>query len=389
MRKEWWYLAAAALVGATVWFVAHRPAPDTPQADVAPVVALATVRVGAFAVVLDEAGSAGAPAASTAQLAFASAGILRSIYVHAGDRVSAGEALAALDLRPLELAAQGAQADAQAADAQAAAAAVNRYATRITVDRTAAARAQRLYAAGVIAFKDVEEARATLAADEADARSAHANRVAMQAQAASAMLKAQSAQGDLERATLRSPSDGVVTAILHRPGEAVDPSTPVVTIGSAQPDVATLHVPSSDVAQIAVGDEADVTISGSAQPPAKGHVIAVVPSVDPATQSATVVIAGLPAGALAGAAVNARITVAHVRGMLVPQAAIVSDPQSGNDVVFVQTPQKDGSVKFSQRIVTVAHEDGNTALVSAGLHLGERIAAQGAFELLAPAGGGD
>lgn len=389
MRKEWWYLAVAVLVAATAWFVAHRPAPDAPQADAAPVVALASVHVGAFAVVLDESGSAGAPAASTAQLAFAGAGIVRSVYVHAGDRVRAGEALAALDLHPLELAAQSAQADAHAADAQAASAAVDRYATRIAVDRTAATRAQRLYEAGVIALKDVEEARATLAADEADARSARANRTAMQAQAASAALKAQSALGDLNRATLRSPSDGIVTAILHRPGEAVDPSTPVVTIGSAQPDVATLRVPSSDIGQIAVGDEADITISGSAQSPAKGHVIAVVPAVDPATQSATVVVAGLPAGALAGAAVDARITVAHVRGMLVPQAAIVSDPQSGNDVVFAQSTQKDGSVKFSQRVVTVAHEDGTTALVSAGLRPGERIAAQGAFELLAPTGGGD
>ncbi|MGC2129977.1 MAG: hypothetical protein WA629_07775, partial [Candidatus Aquilonibacter sp.] len=122
---------------------------------------------------------------------------------------------------------------------------------------------------------------------------------------------------------------------------------------------------------------------------AAGRVTAVVRALDPTTQTATVIVAGLPQGAAAGAAVRARIAVARVNGLLVPQEAIVADPQSGNDVVFVQQRQIDGSFKFIQANVNVDHENGTTALVGAGLKPGERIAAQGAFELLAPAGGGD
>lgn len=391
MRKNQMYVAAGAIVVVAIalaWFLSHRGGQAPAQADVTPNVPLATVRFGAFAVVLDETGAIGAPAGSSTQLAFASSGVLRTVYVHVGDRVRAGDALATLDLRALSLAASSAQADARAADAAASAAAVDRYSTRLDVDRNAVARQERLYAAGVVALKDVEDARATLAADQADARSAGANRNAASAAAASATDKAAAAQGDLERATLRAPIDGIVAAVLHRAGEPVDPSTAVIVVGPAAQHEATLRVPSRDAAQIAVGDPVQLVVSDSGER-ASGSVTAVVPAVDPSTQTATVTVSGLPADAVAGAAVRARITVAHVRGLLVPQEAVVADPQSGKDVVFAQQRQKDGSFKFAQVVVPVEHEDGTTALVGSGVRAGDRVAAQGAFELLAPAGGND
>ena len=390
MRRRWTYLAGAAvlvIVAGIWWMLAHRGAAES-TAEMTPNVQLAAVRYGDFAVVLDESGFIGAPAGSSTQLAFASSGVLRTLYVHAGDRVVAGESLATLDVQPLALAARGAQADARAADAAATAAAVDRFSTRLAVDRNAVAREQRLYSAGVVALKDVEDARATLASDQADARSAGAQSAAAQAQAASAADKAALAQNDLARATLRSPSDGVVTAILRRAGEPVDPSTPVVVVGPADQQEATLRVPSTDAAQIAAGDTVELVVSGSRQR-TQGRVAAVISAVDPTTQTATVIVTGVPADAVAGAAVRARIAVARVRGLLVPQSAIVADPQNGDDVVFARQRQKDGSFKFAQVAVSVQHEDGTTALVASGLRPGERVAAQGAFELLAPAASSD
>lgn len=390
MRRRWIYVAGAvalAIVASVWWALAHRGAAES-TAEATPSVQLAAVRFGDFVVALDESGFIGAPAASSTQLAFASSGVLRTLYVRVGDRVSAGESLAALDVQPLALAARGALADARAADAAATAAAVDRYTTRLAVDRDAVARQERLYGAGVVAFKDVEDARATLAADQADARGAGAQSAAARAQAASAADKAALAQNDLARATLRSPSDGVVTAILHRAGEPVDPSTPVVVVGPTDQHEATLRVPSTDAAQMAVGDTVDLVVSGSQQH-AMGRVAAVIAAVDPATQTATVIVTGVPADAVAGAAARARIAVARVRGVLVPQSAIVADPQRGDNVIFVRRQQKDGSFKFTQVVVSVQREDGSTALIASGLRPGERVAAQGAFELLAPAGGGD
>lgn len=195
-------------------------APTQAPSDAAPQVPTAVVRYGDFTIVLSEAGRVGAPAGATSQLAFPSAGILGTMYVHVGERVSAGEALASLDGRSLGLAASAAAADARNASAQATAAAVDRYSVKLSVDRATVAREQRLYEAGVAAGKDVEAARAQLAADSADARASVAGRTAAEAQAQGAAARSQLANSDLARATLRSPIDGVVTAIARRPGRA-------------------------------------------------------------------------------------------------------------------------------------------------------------------------
>lgn len=385
-KWTWAGIAMIVVAIAGYWFFTHQHVSPAASAAGAPNVALATVRSGPYDVTLDEAGTIGAPAGTTSQLAFPLAGTLGSIDVHVGEHVSAGEALAALDLRSLALAAQQASADAQAASAQASAAAVDRYTTKLAVDRAALVREERLFRAGVAARKDVEAARAQLAADEADASAAGANRNAAQAQARSAGVRAQLANTDLARATLRSPVDGIVTAIMRKPGESVDPSTPVIAVGPAAQNEATLQVPSSDATRIVRGDVATVAVTGSRET-AQARVSAVVPAVDPATQSATVVLAGVPSSAVAGNAITAKVIVAHTYGLLVPQAAIVQDPQSGDNVVFVQQKQKDGSMRFVQKTVTVVHENGTIAEVTGDVRSGDRVAAQGAFELLAPAGG--
>ncbi len=383
-RWIWWVLGAVAAIGGAIAFL-HRTPPATTSPDPGVSVPLAIVRYGPFAVVLDEAGHIGAPSGTQSQLVFSNAGVLGAVYVHVGERVQAGQALAVLETRPLALAAQQAAADAQVAAAQAQAAAVDKYSTQLSVDRAALARARHLYAAGVAAEKEVQSARAQLAADEAAAQGASADRRAAQAQAQSADARAVLASTMLANATLRAPTAGVVTAIMRRAGEGVDPSTPVIALGPPSQGDVTLAVPSGDAAQIAVGDPARIIVGTER---AGGRVTAVVPAVDPATQAATVVLSGAPADAVAGSAVRARITVAHVHGLLVPESAIVADPQSGKTVLFVQQKQKDGRTKFAERAVHVAHEDGTTAELRDGVHAGDRIAAEGAFDLLAPAGGG-
>ncbi|HEV2037987.1 MAG TPA: hypothetical protein VGQ96_05205, partial [Candidatus Eremiobacteraceae bacterium] len=114
-------------------------------------------------------------------------------------------------------------------------------------------------------------------------------------------------------------------------------------------------------------------------------VIALVPAVDPATQQATVVVSGVPPSALAGDAVEASIVVASENGILVPTSAIVQDPQTGDTLVFVASADASGQTKFAPRKVRVAAGDQTTTRIASGVRPGDRIAAEGAFELLAPA----
>ena len=401
-RRRWFVAAVVAVIALAIAIVLRR-SPAPPAKTAGPSVSIATVRYGDYAVVLDEAGYAGAPAGTTAQLAFAGSGVLRDVYVHVGERVAAGEPLASLDTRALALDAAQARAEAQAAAAgygggsvpeaavTAARERAHAAADRATADRAAVLRAQRLYDAGVDALKDVQAAQAQLSADEAaattaqaDLRGAGAQPSVVSAQVRAASARAASADLLLSQGTLTAPTGGYVVEIYHHAGEAVDASKPILAIGPPQSEV-TLSVPGTDAAQIAAGNPVELRVAGGAGSTG-GRVVAVVPAVNQQTQTATVVVSAARAAAVAGSAVRARITVAHVRGLLVPESAIVEDPQRGESVVFVQRRNPDGGTTFAQRTVQIAHEDGTTAQLSSGVTAGERVAAQGAFELLAPSG---
>ncbi len=353
-----------------------------------PSVALSTVNIAPYNEQITAVGRIGAPAGNETRLSFAVPGILHSVDVRIGEHVSAGEALAQLDLSGLSLAASQAQADAQAAAAGARQSSVDRTSTKIAVDEAALRRAQSLYAAGVSPLKDVQTAQAQLAQDRADALTARAAISGAGAQARSAQARAGMAQRDLSNGTLRAPTDGVVTAILKHPGESVDTTTPVVAIGPGASNDVTLSVAAADAAQVHQGDTVALSIPGTGLH-STGRVVGVSPAVDPTTQATTVVVSGVPTGAPSGSAVQATIRVARSRGIVIPQTAIVQDPQSGQTLVFVEVRRKNGDPKFEQRAVRIARQNGSEALIASGLHQGERIATQGGFALLAPAGGGD
>lgn len=387
-RHRKWILAVAVLatLALVVALWMRRRAP-VPVARAAPQVALATVRTGTYALTVDATGSVGTPAGSQTKLAFAVPGILQRVDVRVGERIVAGQPLAQLNTATLALAAEQAQADARAAAAAAQLAAVDRTSTRIAVDEAALARARALYAAGVGARKQIDAALAQVAADRAEAAAARATIDQSRAQVQGAYAQARIAQRNYANGTLRAPVGGVVLAIYRRPGEAVDTSTPVLAIGPDAQNEITLAVPAPELQRVAVGDPVSLAFPGTLLH-AAGRVSAVVPAVDPATQSGTAVVHGVPASVPAGAAVQATIVVGHDRGLLVPQSAVVQDPQTGATVVFVRLLRKDGTPVFAQRTVRVVHANGTVAQIGAGLRSGDRVAAQGAFELLAPASTG-
>lgn len=383
MRSFGRALCFAVLAAAAAGCARH----EAGQAAAQPSVPVATARYGQYTESVSALGRIGAPAGAAAKLAFAEPGILSGILVHIGEHVSAGDPLAQLDTSGLTLSAAQSQADAQAAAANARQAAVDRTSTKIAVDEAALRREQSLYSAGIAALKDVQAARAQLAQDRADAATASATRQGSSAQLQSAQDRAALAQRDLTNATLRAPSGGVVAAIYKRVGESVDTTTPVVAIAPESANEITLDVTATDAARIHPGDPVAFNVPGT-DIHSSGRVSGVSSALDPATQSATVLVTGAPGGAPPGSAVQARIDVSRDRGIVIPQSAIVQDPQSGDTLVFVQTRDRNGDVKFDQRSIVVAHQNGSEALVASGLRAGEKIAAQGAFNLLAPAGGG-
>ncbi len=456
--------AAAVLVVAVVAAVAvaslgARGKPKDAGAPSVPNVTLFVARSGAVDERIEAAGRVGPPAGSSAKIAFAQAGILRTVAVRVGDRVSAGESLAVLDRAALGAAVQQAHADAGGAAAGfgggalpsaaarsaaarlavadgklqtlqsggpaalssqiQAASTARQAALKVQADEAAIVRSEQLLTAGVVATKDVDAARAQLASDEADQRTADAKvsaatsdfQAAIKAAqadvatarsdvqtaqsqqgilggaAASAQARLASAQIAYQNGELRAPADGIVLAILKHPGESVDATQPVMEVGPPFGNSVTLTVPADASRRIARGDAVTLQLTQRARV-THGWVIAVVPAVDPATQAGTVVVSGAPADAVPGDAVSATIVVGRAAGVVVPTSAIVQDPQTGNTVVFVRTADpKSGNAGFAMRSVSVRAGDATTTSLASGLRPGERVAAQGGYTLLAPAGG--
>lgn len=288
---------------------------------------------------------------------------------------------------------------------------------KVQSDRATLDRVRTLQQGGVSAQKDVDAARAQLEADLADLKSAQAklsaagadftsavrsaeadfalarsdlaNAQAQQqvlaAQSSSAQAKLSSAELAYAAGVLPAPNDGVVTAILKHPGEAVDSTTPVLEIGPPRGHDVTLSVPADEARLIHVGNPVELQARQSGRR-VTGAVIAVVPAVDPTTQASTVVVNGVPPDAISGDAVTATITTSHERGVLVPTSAIVQDPQTGKSVVFVREPHAKAGDSFASRDVSIRATDNTSTVIASGLRAGEQIAAQGGYNLLAPTG---
>lgn len=344
--------------------------------------------------------------AASAQAAYGGGSVAQSALASARAKATA----AATRLATLERGGIGASADRLSA-----AAALRQAQLKLDADRRNLARVQTLFTGGVSPQKDVQAAQAQVDADaqdvtanqaknaaaglaqngtlaqarsdaaqaQSDVRAAQAQADVQRATASSASAKAASARRDLTNGTLRAPEAGVVVQILKKPGEAVDLATPVVALGPRRDVGASLSVSAADVARIHVGDSVDLRVSETGAT-SRGRVIGVVPSVDPTTQTAAVTVTGVPSSAPPGASLRAQIVVSHDVALTIPTSAIVIDPQSEKTLVFVR--KNDGT--FIARPVIVRAGNGADSAISSGLKAGEKIAKQGAFDLLAPAGGG-
>ena len=359
---------------------------EQPPSQSPPQVPVAVVRLGAVQQTLALAGRVGPAAGTQTKLAFSIAGTVRSIDARLGDRVDAGTPLARLDPTSYALAAQQAGADASAASAASAAAQVDRVSVKLRVDQAELERQRRLYHAGISALRDVQATEATLAADRADAQTANAQIAQAQAQAVSAGARAASANFDVERTTLRAPHDGIVVAIFAQPGDAVDATTPIVAIAPSQQRTVTLDLPVNDVARVRAGDSVRLTAGDTSW---GGRVSGVATAVDPATGLAVMTVDGVPSGIAAGTPVDATVVVGAARGLLIPAQAVIEDPQSGRTLAFVQTRDKNGATTFEARTVTIDARNEAFVRVASGLRPGERVAARGAIDLLAPPSGGE
>jgi multidrug efflux pump subunit AcrA (membrane-fusion protein) len=385
MKRSPVIIGAGIVVIVIAWIaISHHRPPRTPP-NLAPPVPVAVVREGTVDEAIVLSGRVGPAAGTQTKLSFPEQGLLQRIDVNLGERVLAGQALAQLDTAPFAAAAQQASASAQAASAQLANARVDRWSVKLRVDEAELARQRVLLQAGVVAKSAVQAQEATVASDRAEVQSAQDQISAAQAQATSAAAQASAANYSLDRATLRSPANGTVVGIYAQPGEDVNSSSPVVAIAPDATGVATLDVPVIDVSRITTGDLVRVDAAGRSF---NARVGGVAPAVDPATGLAEIGVVGVPGGIPPGTPIDASVVYGYARGLVVPESSLVADPQSGDMLAFVESRGANGDQRFTAREVQIGARDGARVLIVSGLRAGERVAREGAVDLLAPSGGG-
>jgi multidrug efflux pump subunit AcrA (membrane-fusion protein) len=226
---------------------------------------------------------------------------------------------------------------------------------------------------GIAARSDVSVARGDLQTAEAQRRVAQA--------------QFHTAEAAYQQGVLRASSDGVVVAVNKHVGESVDAATSVIDIAAPSVTEATLAVPSDQLSAIHLGNP--VTLHGTQGTLCDARIARVLTAVDATTQSASATVAGIHcATLLSGEALTAIVTVARENGIIIPSTAVVTDPESGNTVVFVRHAHPhSGESAFEQRKVRIIDDDTHVALIGNGLRADEQIARIGAYTLLAPNGG--
>lgn len=189
-------------------------------------------------------------------------------------------------------------------------------------------------------------------------------------------------QATIARKTIRAPFRARVGLADIHPGQYLNEGTWLTTLQGVDDAV---HVDFAVAQQVAlglqVGHTVDVFVTEWAAPIA-ARIAALDARIDPATRNAMVRarIEGADRAPAPGASVRVRVPVGPVRkAVAVPVSALRKGPEG--DHVFVIAPDSHGEPRAHRRQVESGTLLGDEITVYAGLSAGEQVAAAGAFKL--------
>lgn len=278
-------------------------------------------------------------------------GRVARVPVEEGERVRAGDLLAALESRDLQAAVR--QAEAAVAGAEARLANAEAQYERIT----------RLQAKGSATEKSLEDATSGFRTAEAGLAQAEAS--------------LEAARVTLGYAEIRAPFDGWVVDKRAEAGTMVQPGAPLFTIEDLDPVKVIAEVPETEVSGKGPGDPVTVEVS-SVGYWAEGEIVRLVPAGDPRSRTFRIEIAQPNPEGVLMSGLFARVTLdeeGERTALLVPGTAMVSRGQL--DGVFVaeeaRTDAEGGAAPFVARLrwVRLGDRRGDRVEVTSGLDEGE------------------
>ncbi len=268
-------------------------------------------------------------------------GYLRTLSVHVGQQVKAGQILFTVD--PTSIRAQIARVQAGLTQAQAnlstAQSTYRRFAPLVKTDAVSPQEFDRIRAGRTAALARVTAAKAALTA----------------------------ARSQLDYAEVRAPTNGIVSRKMANVGDLVTPGHPVLTLENPANRQVRFVVTRSTYTRMKLGES--IRAQGSSGYVSETKLNRLVATVDPITHT-HLAKALLPTSAPfpVGAYVNIRIPLGDTMGLTIPVKAIVI--RAGLRGTFVVNPQ--GRAQFRMIRTGEAVSTGNLVVLS-GLVAGERL----------------
>jgi RND family efflux transporter MFP subunit len=278
-------------------------------------------------------------------------GLIKRIFVKAGDRVKQGTPLVQINEDRQAAAVSSAEANLAGAEAD------------VTYWQQQAKRLEALVTAGAVSKAEFDQAQNSLRTAEARLKA----------------LRAQVQEGRVQLAFFRvvAPQSGVVGDIPVREGDRVTTSTVITTIDDKEGLEAYIQVPLDRSTQVRIGLPVQL-LDGEGKVVATNPITFVAPRVDDATQ--TVLVKSLlrestPASIRVLQFVRTRIVWREVQGLKIPITAVVRI--AGQYFCFVAEAGQGGGLVAKQRAIDVGEVAGNDYVIRSGLKAGEKIIVSG------------
>ncbi len=301
--------------------------------DVTPAIPVETAVAQQAAVAATYSGTTTLEAAEEASVVAKVGGTVSAIYAEEGRQVRAGEALAQLDDTELRYDAEQAQANYEKKQQE-------------------FARSQALFDRKLISADAFDGTKYDLAVLKATYDIAKLN---------------------LDRATIRSPIDGVVAKRLIKVGNTLTPNEAVYVVTDFDPLLAVLYVPENALARIRPGQPAAIEADALSGKSFNGRVARLSPVVDPQTGTFKVTVEvnhgehGLAPGMFSRVSITYDV---HKDALTVPRNAIITE--DGESAVYTVA----GGV--AHRVpVSLGYADGDKVEITKGLKAGDSVVTLG------------
>ena len=312
-------------------------------------------------------------------------GIVKKLYMDAGEKVKTGQLLAELDKEEIQARVSQAEAALQAAKANVERAKVDALGPDVPLLLRAYERAQQMAKEGVVSQAALDDAQRNyeLALNKRDMAKASLTQAQAQVQQSRATLE--QLQQEYRNSTIVSPMDGLVLSRNVEVGDAVSSililgssATLIMTLGDTSEVYVKGKVDESDISKVYLGQPARIKVESFKDKTFDGKVTKISPlgveKDNVTTFEVRVSVTNDKGDLKAAMTANAEIILEEHKGtLIIPEGAIVYDKDKNASVEVPDPHAKDGKRKVA---VKIGVSNGAKTEVLSGLKEGEQVIVQ-------------